>query len=184
MMPLRQKSTIKELFDLSHFFIHQLLYTRQNNQVRQKTDLNSYVWTLMIYFKNNRSRGTMKKETLPSLSSLSHNLWSYQLFLVPGWRLARGGLRETKLGHLHIQVCKCVGVVAVVLVVFVSAVIKQFFWLWRHSCSFCSKEGEGKKAVRKLVEGWALQNVLSGNRNKTRSVNAVLGLVLCPCYWF
>lgn len=61
MMPLRQKSTIKELFDLSHFFIHQLLYTRQNNQVRQKTDLNSYVWTLMIYFKNNRSRGTMKK---------------------------------------------------------------------------------------------------------------------------
>lgn len=50
---------------------------------------------------------------------------------------AGGGLRETKLGHLYVQVSKCEGVVVVMLVVLISAVIKRLLWLrrWRR-CDF------------------------------------------------
>lgn len=44
---------------------------------------------------------------------------------------AGGRLGEAELGHLHVQVCEGVGVVAVVLVVLVSGVIERLLRLWR-----------------------------------------------------
>lgn len=58
---------------------------------------------------------------------------------------ASGGLRQTELGHLYVQVSKCEGVVVVMLVVLISAVIKRLLWLrrWRR-CSFWGGERNTK----------------------------------------
>lgn len=62
-----------------------------------------------------------------------------------------GGLRETKLGHLHVQVGECEGVVGVVLAVFVSGVVKRFLWLWRCRRRGCCSLWRNKKGI---LESW------------------------------
>lgn len=70
---------------------------------------------------------------------------------------AGGGLGETKLGHLHIQVCECVGVVVVVLAVLISAVIKRLLWLWRCRRSLCRRRGQKQEGLLRKVS--LVQNV-------------------------
>ncbi len=78
-----------------------------------------------------------------------------------------GGLRETKLGHLYIQVSECEGVVVVVLVVFISAVIKRLLWLRRcRCCSLCRRRGRKKRVTMVRIQIFLL--LIHQNRNSTR----------------
>uniref|UniRef100_A0A4W5RHG1 Uncharacterized protein n=1 Tax=Hucho hucho TaxID=62062 RepID=A0A4W5RHG1_9TELE len=54
-----------------------------------------------------------------------------QAVSVPGGGSAGGGLGQTVLGHLQVQVCEGVMVVVVVLKVLISAVVERLGgWLW------------------------------------------------------
>lgn len=103
--------------------------TKQSSHCIRQKQLISYTSLIISHFNNrfcNIATTTM------------HTTYS----LVSGWQFAGRGLREAILGHLYIQVCKCVAGVAVVLVVFVSAVVKRFLRLWRYCCWLCRRKRE------------------------------------------
>lgn len=126
MTPLRQGSSTKAAFDLPFICI----FIRR---IKAGTN-SSHIWALITFNSRDSCRHDRCRKGGGGRPRHRKALLGFD----------RGRLRETKLGHLHFHVCEGEGVVAVVLVVFISAVIKRLLGLWRwcRRCSLCRNNTE------------------------------------------